>query len=80
MLSAAAQYTNAQAPVRPLIVGVASQTLLRINVDKATSSCNVEISGPGVSKVEKVVSPPNFDVTVDITPQQEGKLSIQWQR
>lgn len=63
---------------RPLIVGVTAATTLRINVESNTPKCNVEISLPGNGNVEREVSPPRFEASVEFTPQQEGQLQIQW--
>lgn len=62
----------------PIKVGIATPVTIKIDTDKNLKQCNVEIEGQGVSRVERVVSSPNFDTSIDVTPPQEGDLNIQW--
>lgn len=67
----------AQTPAEPIPVGVKTPITLKIDT-KYMTKCNVEISIPGVGNTERVITAPNYDTVVGVTPQQEGPLTIQW--
>lgn len=70
--------SHAQSPSEPLIVGVTAPLTLKIETDKNVAKCNVEISIPGAGNIEKEITSPNYEAVIEITPQQEGQLNIQW--
>ncbi|OGS75055.1 MAG: hypothetical protein A2Z94_06850 [Gallionellales bacterium GWA2_55_18] len=70
--------SHAKSPSEPLIVGVTAPLTLKIETDKNVTKCNVEILIPGIGNIEKEITSPNYEAVIEITPQQEGQLNIQW--
>ena len=69
--------SSAQTPSEPFAVGVKAPLTLKVDI-KYMTKCNVEISIPGVGNVERLITAPNYETVIEITPQQEGQLTVQW--
>lgn len=70
--------SHAQAASESIKVGTKTPLTLKIDTEKFASKCNVEITINGVGNVEKEITSPNYEAVIEITPQHEGQLNIQW--
>jgi hypothetical protein len=62
----------------PVRVGQPNLVTIKLPSQDLDLKCNINVSFPGNSVIQKEVTPPNFETQVEIIPQIPGPVNIQW--